>query len=159
MEDNLWWKTTIDWRWPLKEDDHWLKMTFEGRRPLMEEDLCWKTTFDGRWPLVEENLWWKTYLWWKTTFERKTAFDWRQALMKTTFDGRWFCFVGVDTRAQLWIQLCLDLAGSINFFIQKKIWLQVFFTPKKLLDRKIKFYLNKIYFFQNIFFGSKPILT
>ena len=40
MEDDLWWKKTID-----------------GRKPLMEDILCWKkswkTIFDGKQPLTE----------------------------------------------------------------------------------------------------------
>ena len=60
MEDTLWWKTTVDGRWPLVEDDFWWKTTFYERRPLMENNLLWKTTFDGRQPLAEDTLWWRT---------------------------------------------------------------------------------------------------
>ena len=52
MEDDLWWRTTFDWRRPLTKDDLWWKRTFDGRRPLMEDilmedTLLWRTTFDG----------------------------------------------------------------------------------------------------------------
>ena len=53
MEDDLWWKTTIDGRQPLMEDDLRWKMTFDGRRLSMEDDLQWKTTVSGRRPSLE----------------------------------------------------------------------------------------------------------
>ena len=38
------------------EDDLWWKMTIDERHPLMEDNILWKTTFDGRQPLMENNL-------------------------------------------------------------------------------------------------------
>ena len=39
MEDNLWWKTIFDGRWPLMEDSLWWKTTFDRRH------LLWKTFY------------------------------------------------------------------------------------------------------------------
>ena len=50
MEDNLWWKTTFDGRWPLMEDNPLWKMIFNGRWPLMEDKLWWNTL-----PLIEQH--------------------------------------------------------------------------------------------------------
>ena len=76
IEDDLWWKSTLDWRQPFMEGDHWWKTTFEGRQPFMEDDFCSKTIFDWRRSLIEEDCWWKKTVdgrkdWWKMTFERR----------------------------------------------------------------------------------------
>ena len=50
MEDELWWKTTFDWRWLLMEEDLWWKTSFDGRQPLM------KMTSDGWQTFMEDDL-------------------------------------------------------------------------------------------------------
>ena len=55
MEDDLWLKTTFNWRQPLIEDNLRWKMTFDWRRSLIEDNLWWKTTFDGRRLLMEND--------------------------------------------------------------------------------------------------------
>ena len=60
MEDDLWWKTTLNGRGPLIEDDLWWKTTYDERRFMMEDDFWWKTTDDGRRLMMKEDLQWKT---------------------------------------------------------------------------------------------------
>ena len=93
LEDDLWWKTTIDERRSLTKYTLWRKTPFDGRWPLMEENLWWKTTFDGRQPVTEDNLLTEDDLWQKTTFDGRLPFDRRQPVVeddlwrKRTFDG------------------------------------------------------------------------
>ena len=67
MEDDLWFKTTFEWRRPLMEDILWCKRTFDGRQTLMEDNLWWQRTYNGRQPLMEDN------------FLSKVTLNWRQS--------------------------------------------------------------------------------
>ena len=82
VDDDLWWKTTFDWRQSLMVDNLWWKITLDGNHTLMEEDFWWRMNFDERLPLMEGNLWLKMtcdgkrplmedVLQWKTTFEQQ----------------------------------------------------------------------------------------
>ena len=84
MEDDLWWKTTFDWRRTLIKDNLMWKTTFYGRLLSMEYDLWWKTTFDGRQLSMEDDFWWKT------TFEERRPVLSQLAREKVVFSSlRW----------------------------------------------------------------------
>ena len=104
MEDNLWWKTTLDGRRPLMA-------TFVGRRPLTEDDLWWKTTFDRRQPSTEDDLW------------RKTTFDGRRPLMEDNL-GQKMTSDKDDLRRKTTFNVRQPLIGCIVYY-QK----QMFMTP------------------------------
>ena len=59
MEDNIWWKTIIDGKWPLKKEDsfQW-KATFHETWPSIEDDPQLKMSLDGGQPEMEDDLWW-----------------------------------------------------------------------------------------------------
>ena len=98
LEEQYWWKMTIDGRQPLIEDSHLWTRNFDERWK-MEDEIWWKTTFYGRWLLMEDGLWRRSCkgkwilmeddLWWKTTFDGLQPSMEEVIKWKTILDGRW----------------------------------------------------------------------
>ena len=62
MDDNPWWKTNFDGRWPSMEGKLLWKTSLDERLPWIKDNLWWKKTFYGTRLLMEDNLWWKMTL-------------------------------------------------------------------------------------------------
>ena len=54
MEDNFWWKTTLDERQFLMEDNLWWKTTFDGSQTSIQDELWREKT--GRLPKLEFDM-------------------------------------------------------------------------------------------------------
>ena len=123
-EDSLCWKkttnqlyrkTTFDWRWlrweatfdgrpPLMEDTLWLKTPFDWRHPLIGDALWWEMPFDGRQPLMGDNLWWETIFDGRWPFDRKQVLIdvlWRETMRLPLMGGYLCCMTSLDGKLPL----------------------------------------------------------